>query len=61
MDNASRSVDVINNFKYDELRLYYNKWYFPDNQGIIVVGDVNVDQIENKIKKLGHSEERKPC
>ncbi|MDD4822174.1 MAG: insulinase family protein [Bacteroidales bacterium] len=45
-------IDVINNFKYDELRSYYNKWYFPDNQGIIVVGDVNVDQIENKIKKL---------
>ena len=45
-------IDVINNFKYDELRSYYNKWYFPDNQGIIVVGDVDVDQIEKKIKAL---------
>lgn len=43
---------VINNFKYDDLRAYYKKWYRPDLQAILVVGDVNVDQIEAKIKKL---------
>lgn len=43
---------VINNFKYDVLRAYYKKWYRPDLQAIMVVGDVNVDQIEAKIKKL---------
>jgi len=43
---------VINNFSYDALRAYYKKWYGPDNQAIIVVGDVDVDQIENKIKAL---------
>jgi zinc protease len=43
---------VINNFKYDALRDYYTKWYGPDNQAIIVVGDINVDEVENAIKKL---------
>ena len=43
---------VINNFEYDALRDYYKKWYGPDNQAIIVVGDIDVDQIEQKIKTL---------
>jgi len=43
---------VINNFAYQALRDYYHKWYGPDNQAIIVVGDINVDTIETKIKRL---------
>ncbi|MBR2165706.1 MAG: insulinase family protein [Paludibacteraceae bacterium] len=43
---------VINNFAYQALRDYYRKWYGPDNQAIIVVGDINVDTIEAKIKAL---------
>ena len=43
---------VINNFAYDALRDYYKKWYGPDNQAIIVVGDIDVDAIEAKIKAL---------
>lgn len=43
---------VINNFEYQALRDYYHKWYGPDNQAIIVVGDINVDTIEAKIKRL---------
>jgi zinc protease len=45
-------IDVINNFKPEELRAYYKKWYRPDLQAIIVVGDVDVEQIEQKITKL---------
>ena len=30
----------------------YHKWYRPDNQAIIVVGDVDVDHMEAKIKEL---------
>ena len=43
---------VINNFDYQALRDYYHKWYGSDNQAIIVVGDIDVDAIEAKIKAL---------
>jgi len=45
-------MSVVDNFKPKELKDYYEKWYRPDNQGIIVVGDVDVDHIEAKIKEL---------
>ena len=43
---------VINNFTYQTLRDYYHKWYRPDLQAIIIVGDIDVDQIEAKIKAM---------
>ena len=46
------SIDVINNFKPEEIRAYYHKWYRPDLQGIIVVGDFDVDEMEQKVKNL---------
>lgn len=46
------TIDVINNFKPDELRAYYKEWYRPDLQAIIVVGDIEVDQVEAAIKKM---------
>ena len=45
-------MEIIDNFERPFLQSYYEKWYRPDNQGIIVVGDVDVDQIEKKIKDL---------
>ncbi len=45
-------MEVVDNFKPEELRDYYEKWYHPSNQGIIVVGNVDVDHIEAKIKEL---------
>ncbi len=46
------TMDVVMNFKYQTLRDYYEKWYRPDLQGIIVVGDIDVDAIETKIKQM---------
>ena len=45
-------MSVIDSFKPQTLRAYYQKWYRPDNQAIIVVGDVDVDHIEAQIKEL---------
>ena len=45
-------MEVVDECPYDTLRAYYHKWYRPDLQGIIVVGDIDVDQIEGKIQKL---------
>ena len=46
------SMDIVDNFPYQDLRDYYNKWYRPDLQAVIVVGDIDVDKVEKKIKKL---------
>lgn len=46
------TMDVILNFKYQTLRDYYEKWYRPDLQAVVVVGDIDVDDIETRIKKL---------
>ena len=46
------TMEVIDNFKPEVLRAYYEKWYRPDNQAIIVVGDVDVNLVEQKIKNL---------
>ncbi len=46
------TIDVINNFKSDELREYYKKWYRPDLQALVVVGDIDVDYIESKIRTM---------
>ena len=45
-------MEVVDNFEPKVLRDYYETWYRPDLQGIIVVGDIDVDRIENKIKEL---------
>ena len=45
-------MEIIDNFERPFLQSYYEKWYRPDNQGIIVVGDIDVDKIEQKIKDL---------
>ena len=46
------SMDVVDYFPYQVLRDYYHKWYRPDNQALIIVGDVDVDYTEAKIKEM---------
>lgn len=43
------SLDVINNFKREDILDFYHKWYRPDLQAIIVVGDIDADKMEKKI------------
>ena len=45
-------MEIIDNFERPFLQAYYEKWYRPDNQAIIVVGDFDVDKVEQKIKTL---------
>ena len=45
-------MEIIDNFERPFLQAYYEKWYRSDNQGIIVVGDVDVDKVEKKIKEM---------
>ena len=46
------TIEVIDNFPYQALRDYYEAWYRPDQQGIVVVGDIDVDKVEAKIKEM---------
>ena len=45
-------MEVVDNFPHQAIRDYYHKWYRPDLQGIIVVGNIDVDKVEARIKEL---------
>ncbi len=45
-------MDLIENFKYKQLRDYYKKWYLPNHQAVIVVGDIDPIKMEQQIKKI---------
>ena len=44
--------DQLANFEHQSLIDFHKKWYRPDNQAVIVVGDIDVDAVEAKIKAL---------
>lgn len=46
------SMDIVDHFPYKDLRDYYNKWYRPDLQAIIVVGDIDVDRMKQRIVSM---------
>src|SRR5690606_9821100 len=41
--------DVLMNFKPETIRAFYDKWYRPDLQALIVVGDIDVEEMEKLI------------
>ena len=45
-------MDVVENCPYSAIRSYYDKWYHPENQCVIVVGDIDVNVVEKKIASL---------
>lgn len=53
---AVRSVigdmKIIESFKQQELIDFYHKWYRPDLQAVAIVGDFDVNAMEEKVKQL---------
>ena len=45
-------MEVVDNFEPKALVDYYHTWYRPDQQALIVVGDIDPDYIEGKIKEM---------
>jgi zinc protease len=45
-------VETLKSFKHETLRKYYYDWYRPDLQAIVVVGNIDIDATEAKIKEL---------
>jgi len=46
------SEETLKNFKPETLVDFYQTWYRPDKQALIIVGDIDVDAVEAKIKTL---------
>ena len=44
--------ESLENFKPESLVSFYETWYHPGNQAVVVVGDVDVDAVEAKIKRI---------
>ncbi|MBR5769934.1 MAG: insulinase family protein, partial [Alistipes sp.] len=45
-------LDGLQSFDHTALGAFYKKWYRPEYQAIVIVGDVDVDEVESKIKTL---------
>ena len=45
-------MEIVDNFPYRSLRDYYHTWYRPDNQALVIVGDIDVDLVEAKIREM---------
>lgn len=45
-------IEVIESFKPDDLKAYYKKWYRPDMQAVIVVGDLDTAYVKSKLTEL---------
>ena len=43
--------DILENFKYEDLKRFYKDWYRPDLMALVVVGDIDPDLAESKIKE----------
>ena len=50
--NVIGYLDGLKSFDHKALYDFYKTWYRPEYQAIVVVGDIDVDRIENKIKSL---------
>lgn len=53
--NVIGDTAVINNFKYETIKNFYHKWYRPDLQALVIVGDFDAAVVEAKVKKLFNS------
>lgn len=45
-------LDIIDNCSYKTMRDFYNDWYRTDLQAVIIVGDIDVEKMEQKVKDL---------
>ncbi len=43
--------EIIEGCSYNAITSFYNTWYRPDLQALLVVGDIDVDKVEAMIKK----------
>ncbi len=44
--------EILENFPHESLKRFHKDWYRPDLEAIIIVGDIDPDQVEKKLKKM---------
>ncbi len=44
-------LEILQNFKYETAKRFYKDWYRPDLMAVVVVGDIDIAEMEQKIKK----------
>lgn len=45
-------LSILQTFDYQVIKDFYSDWYRPDLQAVIVVGDINVKEVEQKVKTV---------
>jgi len=50
--NVIGTEEILKNFKHEEIRDFYHRWYRTDLQCVVVVGDFDADMMVGKIKNL---------
>ena len=45
-------LDIIQNFKPETIRDFYHKWYRTDLEAVAIVGDFDVKDMEERVKKI---------
>ncbi|MDE6499343.1 MAG: insulinase family protein, partial [Rikenella sp.] len=49
--NVIGNPEILRTFEHQELRDFYRKWYRPDMQAFVIVGDFDVDSMERKLHR----------
>ena len=50
--NLIGHLDGLKSFDHSSLENFYHKWYRPEYQAVVIVGDINVDEVEAKLQEL---------
>ena len=50
--NLIGHLDGLKSFNHSSLENFYQKWYRPELQAVVIVGDINVDEVEKKLHTL---------
>ncbi|MDR3227336.1 MAG: insulinase family protein [Prevotellaceae bacterium] len=50
--NVIGTDEILKNFTYDDIRNFYHRWYRPDLQCVVVIGDFDADMVVEKIKTI---------
>ena len=50
--NLIGHLDGLQSFTYDDIKSFYHKWYRPDYQAVVIVGDIDAEKVEAQVKTL---------